>query len=79
MARLSRADQDDIMLAVVLSCFTVLGEMGASYVELMDHNLLRFRAALRLDDDKLTRIIEDARASGSGLQWSDSRPQEPAC
>ena len=66
MARLSRADQDDIMLVVVASYrighYNTFGWWPAP-----EDNEESFRAALRLDDDKLDKIIAD---HPEGISWT---------
>ena len=76
MARLSRADQDAILMPTVRAYRTV---MGGSPWESHDLMVLdSFRAALRLDDPYLDGIISGAKAAGVKLQWSDGqRPDNP--
>ena len=65
-ARLSRAVQDDIIMIATaeyrIAHYTMLGYWPAP-----EENEESFRAALRLDDDKLDKIIAD---HPEGISWT---------
>lgn len=67
---LTRAEQDDIMLIAVAS-YRISHYHTFGWWPAPDDNEESFRAALRLDDDKLTRIINE---HPGGITWTCSGP-----
>ena len=69
MTKLSRAEQDAILVPVIVA---YAREQGTPRIPVDEPASLRtlhsFRAALRLDDDKLDKIIAD---HPEGLAWSE--------
>ncbi len=69
MTKLSRAEQDYALMSAVMACRTVCWHMGADKIQ-GENTLESFRAALRLDDDKLDKII--AERGTERWDWSSS-------